>query len=333
MKNDSSVSRFFSRLARVAPSIHASLRPGASDAGLWQLEMTLGRKLPEDVKALLRLADGQQPDAVPAIYGLELLSAAAIAAEWKQWRAVRDEGNLEELDEPQEVLKRGTIQARYTVAGWIPLFRFPGRSDYLGVDLEPGPKGRVGQLINFGRDQEEKYVAAPDLESWFALLDTWAETEGEGDVALAQPNLERLFSGGLAMARASALARKIKVVLEPPAPIPQIRPTAGSLAVPGIVEQEAGALLAILDEAVRALGPRRAAAGVNATAKRGRDEHVLTYRLDLPCGAKTRADIQHTLSALFAVADQRGLPLELAITFAKVGADWERNIAALCGAR
>jgi hypothetical protein len=55
-------------------------------------------------------------------------------------------------------------------SGWIPLLS-DWEGNHIGVDLEPGPSGKVGQVINFGRDEEEKYVLFPsvvDLVEWLA---------------------------------------------------------------------------------------------------------------------------------------------------------------------
>ncbi|CCG82837.1 Glucan synthesis regulatory protein [Taphrina deformans PYCC 5710] len=60
----------------------------------------------------------------------------------------------------------GAIQAVYSHRGWIPLAK-----DYMGnniaIDMSPGSRGRVGQVILFGRECDIKYVVAP---SWAAFL-------------------------------------------------------------------------------------------------------------------------------------------------------------------
>lgn len=85
-------------------------------------------------------------------------------------------GNLSWLDH-QESVPEGAIQRVYAHPGWIPLI-----SDYLGnnigVDLAPGPKGRWGQVIIFGREFDRKYVVAP---SWAAFLMTFADDLENGD--------------------------------------------------------------------------------------------------------------------------------------------------------
>lgn len=84
--------------------------------------------------------------------------------------------NLNWLDH-QESVPEGAIQRVYAHPGWIPLI-----SDYLGnnigIDLAPGPKGRWGQVIIFGREFDRKYVVAP---SWAAFLMTFADDLENGN--------------------------------------------------------------------------------------------------------------------------------------------------------
>lgn len=85
-------------------------------------------------------------------------------------------GNLSWLDN-QESVPENAIQRVYAHPGWIPLI-----SDFLGnnigVDLSPGPKGRWGQVILFGREYDRKYVVAP---SWAAFLMTFADDLENGN--------------------------------------------------------------------------------------------------------------------------------------------------------
>lgn len=85
-------------------------------------------------------------------------------------------GNLSWLDH-QESVPEGAIQRVYAHPAWIPL-----ASDYLGnnigVDLAPGPNGRWGQVILFGREYDRKYVVAP---SWAAFLMTFADDLENGN--------------------------------------------------------------------------------------------------------------------------------------------------------
>lgn len=62
-----------------------------------------------------------------------------------------------------------SVQKAYAHAGWIPLVRDWGGNN-LAVDLAPGPGGKWGQIILFGRDYDTKYVVARSWGSFLALV-------------------------------------------------------------------------------------------------------------------------------------------------------------------
>ena len=55
--------------------------------------------------------------------------------------------------------------------------------NHFGIDLSPGPDGRRGQVINFGRDEDLKVVMAPNLEAFIAWMA--GELDGGGGKAVA----------------------------------------------------------------------------------------------------------------------------------------------------
>lgn len=58
------------------------------------------------------------------------------------------------------------IRKIYFYYKWLPVF-----SDYsgnfIGIDMDPDVAGTKGQVINFGRDEEDMVVLAENLESFF----------------------------------------------------------------------------------------------------------------------------------------------------------------------
>lgn len=59
------------------------------------------------------------------------------------------------------------ILKKYYHIKWVPIIEDHG-GNYIGVDLDPGPKGTKAQIIVFGRDEEDMYVMA---NSWGQFLD------------------------------------------------------------------------------------------------------------------------------------------------------------------
>ena len=66
----------------------------------------------------------------------------------------------------------GAVDPAYINPRWIPLTR-DGTGNHIGLDLDPWPRGRIGQIILFGRDEAVKVVLAELLGKfleWIADL-------------------------------------------------------------------------------------------------------------------------------------------------------------------
>jgi cell wall assembly regulator SMI1 len=160
---------------------------------------------------------GGRPTGV--IFGCMLLDCEEIVQEWKNWRTVNEEflstSSTTIPDEPQPPMKAyggassstasppppvppqagnplwrqelldkqdsqppRAIQKAYAHPSWIPLARDWGGNN-IAVDLAPGPAGKWGQVIIFGRDFDCKYVIA---RSWSAFLAILADDINSGKV-------------------------------------------------------------------------------------------------------------------------------------------------------
>jgi cell wall assembly regulator SMI1 len=186
---------------------------GCTSNDLNELEHQLDCSLPMEVRESLQVHDGQERGGIPTgiIFGCMLLDCEEIVQEWENWKKV----NVEYLTEPidfkpaapvkalggsssssskpqpqssnnpmwrQDLLSRqdsqpsGAIQKVYAHPAWIPLVRDWGGNN-LAVDLAPGPTGKWGQVILFGRDYDCKYVVA---RSWSAFMATVADDLNSG---------------------------------------------------------------------------------------------------------------------------------------------------------
>ncbi len=147
------------------------LAEGASEAKLKEFEEETGVALPEEVRELFAGHDGQIGHEVGAV-GFHFVSLDETRKISSDWAAVR-----EKLGEGAKPLDRvctsrppKAIQRKYSAPGWVALLR-DDEGNYIGVDLEPGPAGKRGQVLNFGRDEQTKYVLFPDageLLEWLA---------------------------------------------------------------------------------------------------------------------------------------------------------------------
>ena len=157
-----------------------NLAPPATPATLESLGAELGLALPHEALELLALNDGQiSSEGCCALPGLEYLSSERILREWRMWRDLREqetEDDLASLDDHCRSVD-GRVLDVYSHAGWIPLFKDGWRSDYMGLDLAPLGLGFVGQVINFGRDENAHFAAFSSLS---AFLEFWLEEARAG---------------------------------------------------------------------------------------------------------------------------------------------------------
>ncbi|KAG5287060.1 glucan synthesis regulatory protein [Histoplasma ohiense] len=174
-----------------------------------ELDCTLPLEVRESLQIHDGQERGGRPTGI--IFGCMLLDCEEIVQEWKNWRTVNEEflstttvtppqppmkafgGSSaassssappppppqigsnplwrQELLDKQDSQPPKAIQKAYAHPSWIPLARDWGGNN-IAVDLAPGPAGKWGQVIIFGRDYDCKYVVA---RSWAAFLAIVAE--------------------------------------------------------------------------------------------------------------------------------------------------------------
>ena len=214
------------------PELADQLCQGASLNDLNELEHALDCSLPNEVRESLQFHDGQERGGIPTgiIFGSMLLDCEEIVQEWLNWRKVNDQYLQEpkrgsaaaeaaassnshgaknwrsELLAKQDCCPQNTIQKVYAHPAWIPLVRDWGGNN-LAVDLAPGPAGKWGQVVLFGRDYDCKYVVA---RSWSAFLATvaddmstekWFVDEETGELKLREFKTSKVEPGYLEIIR------------------------------------------------------------------------------------------------------------------------------------
>jgi len=106
----------------------------------------------------------------------------------------------EDLLSRQDSVPPAAVQRAYAHPAWIPLVRDWGGNN-LAVDLAPGPKGRWGQIILFGRDYDTKYVVARSWASFLAIVaddlksGRWFVDEETGELKLREFKKGRVEPG------------------------------------------------------------------------------------------------------------------------------------------
>ncbi|GAA0964072.1 SMI1/KNR4 family protein [Actinocorallia libanotica] len=186
------VARFQEYLRRRADILGRAetLPPPASAAAIEETEHRIGHRLPEDLRALYALADG---DAHLYLFGgaswLPLKSLASVHTDLSvpyppTWELARDRVVFDA--DPPETVRRCSGHP-----GWLP-FGTGEDGNYLAVDLAPARDGRPGQVIRTGRDHDEGPARIADsvtslLGRYLELLDRGCYEKDDGHLFLDDP--------------------------------------------------------------------------------------------------------------------------------------------------
>ncbi len=159
-------------LAKEYPEMLADLNPGCAQEQLSNVEQEIGVRLPESVKNFYLIHDGQKSEHDKGIfYDVAFLPLARLIADWRMWSEIIDSYDEEtmrtDFDEFNISLMPDKVREKYANKRWIP-FAVIWDSNYLGLDFDPEVNGKAGQVINFGREEEQKSVIADSFESFIA---------------------------------------------------------------------------------------------------------------------------------------------------------------------
>jgi cell wall assembly regulator SMI1 len=165
--------------------------PPATETELDAFERLVGLKLPQAYRQLYRWHDGEEDDRWGHIYGLPLLPLKEAGSQWRAWNEVLADpvfkGNRYGVR--GGAWPEGAVDPAYINPRWIPLTH-DGSGNHIGMDFDPWPAGRIGQIILYGRDEDVKAVLAPSLG---AFLDWIADLLESGNFRLdAEPGVQRL---------------------------------------------------------------------------------------------------------------------------------------------
>jgi cell wall assembly regulator SMI1 len=157
--------------AHLAPETYR-FNPPATAAQLDAFEHLIGLEVPRAYRQLYLWHDGEEDDRWGHIYGLPLLPLDQAAAQWKAWTDTLAEFGGDRYAIPGGAWPEGAVDPAYINPRWIPLTH-DGSGNHIGLDFDPWPGGRVGQVILFGRDEDVKAVLAESLGKfleWIAGL-------------------------------------------------------------------------------------------------------------------------------------------------------------------
>ncbi|KAJ6122584.1 hypothetical protein N7512_005049 [Penicillium capsulatum] len=177
-----------------------NLGEGCTQNDINELEHELDCSLPLEMRESLMIHDGQERPGLPTgvIFSSMLLDCEEIVQERRNWKTVNDEFLSATMVNNGPVSSSaasssaagfptpGAVQKAYAHPAWIPVARDWG-GNHIAIDLAPGPSGKWGQVIIFGRDYDCKYVIA---RSWAAFLAIFADDLCSGKVMIDEETNE-----------------------------------------------------------------------------------------------------------------------------------------------
>ena len=180
---DNAVSEVWKRITTCLGE-HASslkLRDGASEAAIAELEQALGVELPADYKAWLRIHDGEdhvegRVEWLPA-WG-RLLSIETTLERWRdeqEWAQTDDDEGFQYVMDDDQIRCVVKHAKRIVIAGNVW-----GDGDNTYIDLIPGPKGTVGQIIVATSECDFEVVGSSFLD----FLTRWASAFEAGTISV-----------------------------------------------------------------------------------------------------------------------------------------------------
>ena len=199
-------------LARLAPAVLKSLRPGASERSLQTLEKRLGFPLPADLRQSLAIHDGQLPKLkYPAGKGgrlgwawffdsEHLLPVEGITRFWTSMNDLAKDDLFDVWRGAWPGLRKDSQirHASYWNPKWIPITNAEG--DGFCVDMDPSPRGNLGQVFYFCRGDHWPRadgvvpwrVLAPSYAAWLngiaqLLADTCLQPSTDGRRVVSEP--------------------------------------------------------------------------------------------------------------------------------------------------
>lgn len=183
------------------PELEDNLNDGVTTADLNEfiqdLQVGNSKNLPDDFREFYKRHDGQLRGGKPTglIMGLVLLDLEAIIEEKMLWTKVAERLEtqfymVQHQQRQQNISKEGSssnssnngpinntfianqrsippnsIQPYYYHKGWVILLK-DNIGNQIAMDLSPGPNGKWGQIILFGRDFDTKLVIASSLQEF-----------------------------------------------------------------------------------------------------------------------------------------------------------------------
>ena len=146
------------------PNFIGALNKGAEVNDIQAFEEKYQIRLPTPAKEIYLNSNGQNDKVNAYFFGMRFLSLDEV-----DQAMTREFDLIEQLASEWDMCSsfpEKHIRLSYANAKWVPIF-YSGRG-FIGIDLDPDINGIEGQVINFGINDEDKFVYAIDLNLFLA---------------------------------------------------------------------------------------------------------------------------------------------------------------------
>lgn len=151
------------------PGFKSYLNPMVDIEEVNGIEEKMGFELPGQLKELYNCNNGEKENLEGSILGLRFLSLGEMFMNWCDWLYVlKDKELMKECGKYSESIPENAVKKVYANRKWIP-FAHDQNGNYIGIDLDPDENGTAGQVINYGSDENKKYVIAKSLREFLVL--------------------------------------------------------------------------------------------------------------------------------------------------------------------
>ena len=161
------------------PSKANKLNDGTTTLKLIEFEKKFDIILPKDFKRFYLMHNGEKEN-TGYIAGLSLLPIEQIEYELNRnrinWKKTADFNQKWK----GKITPENSIKKVYYNRNWIPIIS-DLTGNYIAIDLDPNPEGKIGQIINFGADEYEHFVIADNFNLFFKRINHYILTNNIND--------------------------------------------------------------------------------------------------------------------------------------------------------
>lgn len=155
---------------QLVPGVDLCLNPPATDNDIKQFEATIGMVLPDDVRQLYLLANGQQDGSNCFTLFYDGMQFMSLESAQQAWKFMMDLG----AEKPGEY--DGAVYPAAWLNGWIPI-GYMINGDYLVVDMNPTPLGKKGQILDLSNEELPESPVAQSITDYLGYTEHQLATE------------------------------------------------------------------------------------------------------------------------------------------------------------